>query len=119
MLVMVMPEGTVVRGADGVRSARESLTRLAPRVLCALILLCAALPASAEEPRLIAAVKTGDRAAVTMLARDRALVNATEPDGTSALHWAVRDGYRALVRTLLDAGADLAHTNRYGVTALM
>jgi ankyrin repeat protein len=64
-------------------------------------------------------VKAGDHTAVRTLARDRALVNATEPDGTAALHWAVRAADRDTVQTLLDAGADVARANRYGVTPLM
>lgn len=42
----------------------------------------------------------------------------TDPDGTTPLHWAVRDGNLAEVRRLLRAGADAKATNRYGITPL-
>jgi ankyrin repeat protein len=79
----------------------------------------AASAAATDDPlRLIAAVKAGDPAARSLV-RDRALVNVFEPDGTSALHWAVRGADRELVKALIDAGADVTHANRYGVTPLM
>jgi len=67
---------------------------------------------------LIDAVKSGDRAAVRRLAQQPALVNTPGPDGTSALHWAVRAGDLAMVKLLLTAGADPNAANRYGVTPL-
>jgi ankyrin repeat protein len=44
--------------------------------------------------------------------------NRVEPDGTTALHWAVRRGDAAEVERLLAAGADASARNRYGVTPL-
>jgi len=41
-----------------------------------------------------------------------------DPDGTTPLHWAVRDGNLAEVRRLLRAGADAKAANRYGSTPL-
>ena len=41
-------------------------------------------------PRLIDAIKAGNRAAVTALLKQPAEVNARAADGTTALHWAVR-----------------------------
>jgi uncharacterized protein len=45
-------------------------------------------------------------------------VNARQPDGSTALHWAVYEGDLAGVQRLLAAGADVAATNAYGATAL-
>ena len=45
-------------------------------------------------------------------------VNARQPDGSTALHWAVYDGDLAQVKQLLSAGADVAAANAYGATAL-
>jgi ankyrin repeat protein len=45
-------------------------------------------------------------------------VNAREPDGTTALHWAVRADDTEEVRRLLKAGARAEVVNRYGVTPL-
>jgi ankyrin repeat protein len=44
--------------------------------------------------------------------------NAAEVDGTTALHWAVRNGDATLVDRLLRAGAKGHRANRYGVTPL-
>ncbi len=43
---------------------------------------------------------------------------AVDPDGTTALHWAVRAGNVGEVRRLLRDGADARAANRYGVTPL-
>ncbi len=45
-------------------------------------------------------------------------VAATEADGTTALHWAVRQNDVELVERMLRAGADVNAANRYGVTPL-
>ena len=52
------------------------------------------------------------------LARDASEVAATEADGTTALHWAVRQNDLELVERMLRAGADVSAANRYGVTPL-
>ena len=38
---------------------------------------------------LVDAIKSGDRTAALALLQQKANVNAAEPDGTTALHWAV------------------------------
>ena len=43
---------------------------------------------------------------------------AAEADGTTALHWAVRQGDGEIVDRLLRAGVNVAAANRYGVTPL-
>src|SRR5690606_28315235 len=45
-------------------------------------------------------------------------VDQTEPDGSTALHWAVYSVDHEMVRALLDAGATADVTNRYGSTPL-
>jgi ankyrin repeat protein len=45
-------------------------------------------------------------------------VNATEPDGSTALHWAANWGDAGTVDLLLRAGANVAAENRYGVRPL-
>jgi ankyrin repeat protein len=84
----------------------------------ALLCLVTAMSAGAAEPRLVHAVKSGDRATALTLARDAAEVRAAEADGTTALHWAVRQGDAELVDRLLRTGADVNAANRYGVTPL-
>jgi ankyrin len=63
-------------------------------------------------------VKAGDKAAVTALLRQHANVNTPEADGTTALHWAVRENDRDTADQLIRAGADVNALNRYGVTAI-
>jgi ankyrin repeat protein len=84
-----------------------------------LALLSAAVPLSAaDDLRLLNAVKEGDRQTVRQLLRSRALVDAVEPDGTTALHWAIRAGDLETARMLVAAGARVTIANRYGVTPL-
>jgi ankyrin repeat protein len=73
---------------------------------------------AADTPRLIQAVKSGDRATAMTLARQKAEVAATEADGTTALHWAVRQNDLELADGLLLSGASPSAANRYGVTPL-
>jgi len=68
--------------------------------------------------RVVEAVKAGDKTAVASLLRERVNVNTPEADGTTALHWAVREDDLVLADTLIRAGADPKAANRYGVTAL-
>jgi ankyrin repeat protein len=94
---------------------RQMLTRTLP---AAALLALLAVSAGAATPRLVQAVKSGDRATALTLAGDAAEVAATEPDGTTALHWAVRQNDFELVDRLLKTGADVSAANRYGVTPL-
>ena len=45
-------------------------------------------------------------------------VNATQPDGTTPLHWAVDRDRPDIVQMLIRAGANVKAANRYGVTPL-
>ena len=64
---------------------------------------------------LIDAVRRGDTDAVRALLNGGADVDATAPDGATALLWAVHTDQPELVGLLLEAGADVEITNRYGV----
>ena len=77
-----------------------------------------ATPGAASGARLVAAVKAGKSAEALSLLQRKADPNAAELDGTTALHWAVRNGDATLVDRLLRAGAKATAANRYGVTAL-
>src|SRR5215468_10525652 len=48
----------------------------------------------------------------------RAAANKTDPDGTTALHWAVRNNDVAQMDRLLRAGANPNAANRYGITPI-
>lgn len=45
-------------------------------------------------------------------------VDTAQPDGMTALHWAVHHDDQEMVRRLLEAGTAVTTPNRYGVTAL-
>lgn len=74
--------------------------------------------AGARDTRLVEAARAGNTAAAVALLQRKANPNAAEPDGTTALHWAVRNDDVALADRLLKAGADPKAANRYGMTAL-
>ena len=97
-----------------------TVRRLASFVLaCAVVASAAAVQAAADAaPRLVEAVKAGDRAAIRLLAAQPEEVAAAEADGTTALHWAARQDDVEIVRQLLDAGADANAATRHGITPL-
>jgi ankyrin repeat protein len=82
------------------------------------VCLTASLFAASREAELAEAVKQGNHAAVRAMLKRSVFVNATEADGTTALHWAVRADDLETVRLLLTAGAVVDARNRYGVTPL-
>jgi ankyrin repeat protein len=103
----------------------HSTWRRANRIARSLIsfwVVLASVAATAQgtspEPELSAAVKAGNGAAVRALIDRKADVNATEADGTRALHWAVRSGDSPTTELLIRAGAHVDTPNRYGVTPL-
>ena len=73
--------------------------------------------AAAEVP-LVEAVKQADATAVRALLDDSVDVNAAEPDGTTALHWAVRLDSLDVADLLIAAGADVTAANAFDVTPL-
>jgi ankyrin repeat protein len=94
------------------------MTRPILRSVVAVALALAAGPVLAQtDTRLVEAVKRGDRNAAAVLARAGG-VNGIEADGTTALHWAVRNGDADTARLLLERGANASARNRYGVTPL-
>jgi uncharacterized protein len=72
----------------------------------------------AAEARVADAVMNGQTDILRSLAADRENINAPQPDGTTALHWAVRRDDSAAVAALIKAGADVKAANRYGVTPI-
>src|SRR2546427_302721 len=72
--------------------------------------------AQARDVRLLEAVKRRDDKAFTALLRARADVNAAQPDGATALAWAVHLGERRMAEALLDAGANANTADEYGET---
>jgi ankyrin repeat protein len=83
-----------------------------------LLLGATAAFAAPADSRLADAVMRGDKEAVATLVGDRSIINASQTDGTTALHWAVRQNDLATADVLIKAGADVKAVNRYGVTVL-
>ena len=52
------------------------------------------------------------------LIAQHANVNAAEPDGMTALHWAVRANDVQTAQLLVRAGANVKAVSRYGITPL-
>jgi uncharacterized protein len=83
------------------------------------IFVSAALYAAAPgDVRLADAAMHADRAALRSLIQQKADVNAPQPDGMTALHWAVRQNDLETAQLLLKAGAKPDATTRYGVTPI-
>ena len=74
--------------------------------------------AAAAASPLVEAVKSGNRDAALALVAQRVDVNAPEPDGTTALHWAVQRNDLELVSRLIRAGAKVNAKNDYGATPM-
>ena len=86
--------------------------------LAALALALTAGATRGEGVRVIDAVKTGSADAVRAVLKQKVDVNAAEPDGTTALHWAAHASNLELAQLLVRAGANVNAVNRYGVAPL-
>src|SRR5215467_35690 len=93
-------------------------TRLNRSWLAAI--LCIILPVAASAAGLNAAdaAQRKDKDALRTLLKQRGDVNAAQPDGTTALHWAAHWNDAEAVDLLLRAGANAKAENRYGATPL-
>ncbi len=96
---------------------RMTMTMRLIRVMVVLSAI-ASVAAASGDPPLVQAVKSGDTAAVRTLLKQKVDVNATAPDGTTALHWAVHRDDAEVATALIGAGANVETPNRYGVTPL-
>jgi ankyrin repeat protein len=72
--------------------------------------------AAGADVRLVEAVKNSDKAAVQKLLPQHVDLSATDTDGSTALHWAVRRDDVETAGLLIRGGANVKATNRYGVT---
>lgn len=84
-----------------------------------LVLSGSSSSASASENDLIGAIKQGGSARVRTLLQQHADVNAKDPDGTTALHWAVQRDDVQVVGLLITGGANVKAANRYGMSPLL
>lgn len=90
------------------------------RLITWLFVLIGAMPALAFAAGSEAAdaAQRKDLPAVRALLGKRVNVNAPQPDGTTALHWATHWNDAETVKVLLAAGANPAVTNRFGASPL-
>jgi len=85
---------------------------------CALAIAATGGIGAVRLPALVEAVKDGDRQAIRRQLSQRTDVNAAEPDGTTALHWAAYRNDLDTTKLLVRRGANVKAVNRYGVTPL-
>jgi ankyrin repeat protein len=100
-----------------VRVHLSFLALIAGGVLSALATTSATVEA-APDLRLLDAVRRQDRAAVRTLLQQHADVNAAQPDGATALHWAVHWEDIDATELLIKAGAKVDVVNDLGVAPL-
>jgi ankyrin repeat protein len=81
-----------------------------------LLLVITAASAAGSDLRLIDAVRNGNTAAVRALLQERVDVNSRQPDGATALHWAVYRDDVASADLLIRAGANVNVANQLGAT---
>ena len=87
-------------------------------LLAVILLIPSSVAAAGADLRLVDAVQHRDSAAARAVLGEGVDVNAQQPDGTTALHWAARWDQVDIAGVLLEAGADANAVNRYGVTPL-
>src|SRR4029453_6918905 len=103
---------------QGARRRKQMSWKWWPSEGLVALVVAVNLTAAGTEPRLVDAVKAGDRETVRALLKRSVQVNTPDVDGTTALHWAVRAADLETGRLLLRARAEVNAANRYGVTAL-
>ena len=82
------------------------------------VLSMASLAAAGNDLRLVEAVKTQDAVAAHALLTQGVDVNAAQPDGATALHWAAHWDDRDTAEQLIRQGASVNAANEFGVTPL-
>ena len=87
-------------------------------IVTALAVSLSAQRATTNDFRVIEAVKRRDQKALAALVRAKANINTTQPDGATALAWAIHLGERSMAETLLAAGAKVDTIDEYGETPL-
>lgn len=87
-------------------------------LVASLLTLPSAAYAAARTAAVIEAARSGTVQEMRAILARKVDVNAVEPDGSTALHWAAHRGDAALVGLLLQAGAKAAVINAYGVAPI-
>jgi uncharacterized protein len=101
------------------RQDGKTLCSLHPALPALIVLAVAAsIAATDSRPPIVDAAKRGDRAALQALVGKHADVNTTEPDGSTALHWASYRDDGESADLLIRAGARVNAANDLGATPL-
>ena len=112
----------VQRLASGLGTVSEGLTRMKIRDLggywLTAVLSVTSLAAANSDLRLVEAVEAQAEEAARALLQEDVDVNAAQPDGATALHWAAHWDNLDLAGLLIGAGADVTATNDLGVPPL-
>ena len=99
-------------------SAKGMVAKVSRISWIAMGLAVVSLGAAETDTRLVMAAQSGEMNAVLVLLKQRVDVNVPLPDGTTALHWAVRWNSIDAVDQLIRAGANVNAVSRYHVTPL-
>lgn len=94
------------------------MKRRAPWLALSLVIGCLGSHAHAG-PTIVDGAEVQDWASVTEQLNAGVDVNALQPDGSTALHWAAYHDRGGAVAELIEAGAKADVTNRYGITPLL
>jgi ankyrin repeat protein len=104
------------RRAGALASADPRTLKRALYVVVVCVVFCAS--ASAATTPLIDAAKKADVETVRRLLQGKIDVNAAEPDGATALHWASYRDDLTIARMLIRAGANVNAANDLGATPI-
>ena len=88
-------------------------------ITAALMLVSWGTTSHVAAGELAEAAMRGDTTTVSLLLDQGTDVDEPQPDGATALHWAVYGDHSELAALLIDAGADVAVRNRAGMTPLV
>ena len=99
-------------------SPQVGLSFAAMVVASSLVVSAQTPPVPAKPSPLAEAAQRQDKQAVQALLKKKADVNATQPDGATALHWAVYAEDAETTALLIRAGANVNVRNNYGVSPL-
>ena len=97
----------------------QTMSGLALVTFCVGALFSPGAAVAATPSPVADAAERRDAAALHTLLGNQAGVNAPQPDGTTALHWAAYHDDANIAAMLVKAGANVNAVNRYGVSPLL
>ena len=106
------------RQTRGVTATRVRTSALAAIALVLVLLAAGPVAANVDDAPIIEAARGQDAGAVRTLIADGADVNARQPDGATALHWAAYRDDHETAELLIAAGAEVNAANDLGATPL-